>query len=66
VIELDDRSHRRSIQRDRDKRKDQFLQAAGIKVIRIAVLDIPSEADLKALVAVMPITPPVTQLARRA
>jgi hypothetical protein len=66
VIELDDRSHQRTVQRDRDQRKDKFLQAAGIKVIRVAVSDIPSEAALKALVAVMPITPPANQLARRA
>ena len=66
VIELDDRSHHRNAQRERDRRKDQFLQAAGIKVIRIAVADIPSEAALKALVAAMPVTLPATQLARRA
>jgi very-short-patch-repair endonuclease len=66
VIELDDRSHRRKAQRERDQRKDQFLQAAGIKVIRVAVADIPSEVALKALVAVMPITLPATQLARPA
>jgi very-short-patch-repair endonuclease len=66
VIELDDRSHHRTVQRERDRRKDRFLQAAGIKVIRVAVSDLPSEAALKALVAVMPITLPATQLARRA
>jgi hypothetical protein len=66
VIELDDSSHHRNAQRERDQRKDQFLQAAGIKVIRIAVADIPSEAALKALVAAMPVTLPATQLARRA
>jgi Protein of unknown function (DUF2726) len=66
VIELDDRSHHRNAQRERDRRKDQFLQAAGIKVIRIAVADIPSEAALKALVAAMPIVLPAAQLARRA
>ena len=66
VIELDDRSHHRNAQRERDQRKDQFLQAAGIKVIRIAVADIPSEAALKALVAAMPIALPAAQLARRA
>src|SRR6202166_4908964 len=66
VIELDDRSHHRNAQRERDQRKDQFLQAAGIKVIRIAVSDIPSEAALKALVAAMSITLPATPLARRA
>jgi hypothetical protein len=66
VLELDDRSHHRTAQRERDRRKDQFLQAAGIKVIRVAASDIPSEAALRALVAVMPITPPVSQFARRA
>ena len=66
VIELDDRSHHRNAQRERDRRKDQFLQAAGMKVIRIAVADIPGEAALKALVAAMPVTLPATQLARRA
>jgi very-short-patch-repair endonuclease len=42
VIELDDRSHHRIVQRERDRRKDRFLQAAGIKVIRIAVSDLPT------------------------
>ena len=54
VIELDDRSHRRNVQRERDQRKDRFLQAAGIKVIRVAVADMPNEAELKTLVAVVP------------
>jgi hypothetical protein len=66
VIELDDSSHHRNSQRERDQRKDQFLQAAGIKVIRVAVSDIPSEAALKALVAVMPTVLPVSELAHRA
>jgi len=66
VIELDDRSHQRTLQRERDRRKDQFLQAAGIKVIRVVASDLPSEAALKTLVAVMPIIPPVAQFARRA
>jgi very-short-patch-repair endonuclease len=66
VIELDERSHHRHAQRERDQRKDQFLRSAGIKVIRVAASDLPSEAALKALVAVMPITLPAMQLARRA
>jgi hypothetical protein len=66
VIELDDRSHGRRVQRERDRRKDQFLQAAGIRVIRIAVADIPNEAALRALVGVAPLVLPPTQLARRA
>lgn len=55
VVELDDRSHDRNVQRERDERKDQFLQAAGIKVIRITVAHMPNEAALKTLVAVGPI-----------
>jgi hypothetical protein len=57
VIELDDRSHGRKVQRERDQRKDGFLQAAGIKVIRVNVADLPNEAALKTLVAVMPANP---------
>jgi hypothetical protein len=66
VIELDDRSHGCRVQRERDQRKNQFLQAAGIKVFRIAVGDIPSEVALKALVGVAPLVLPPTQIARRA
>jgi very-short-patch-repair endonuclease len=65
VIELDDRSHGRKAQRERDQRKDLFLQEAGIKVIRIAVADMPNEAALKALVAVAPTASPAALLARR-
>jgi very-short-patch-repair endonuclease len=66
VIELDDRSHGRNAQRERDQRKDRFLTEAGIKVIRIPVADMPSEAALKALVAVVPSASPAAPLARRA
>jgi very-short-patch-repair endonuclease len=65
VIELDDRSHNRTSQRERDQRKDRFLQAVGIKVIRVVVSDMPGEAALKALVGVVPIAQ-AAQLARRA
>jgi hypothetical protein len=65
VIELDDRSHRRNAQRERDQRKDSFLQAAGIKVIRVSVTDMPNEHELKTLVAVVPTPLPLKQ-ARRA
>jgi hypothetical protein len=37
VIELDDRSHGRRVQRERDQRKDRFIQAAGVKVFRVNV-----------------------------
>jgi len=68
VIELDDRSHARKVQRERDQRKDRFLQEAGIKVIRVSVADMPNEAALKTLVAVMPLTsaPTLLRAAHRA
>jgi very-short-patch-repair endonuclease len=66
VVELEDPAHARNAQRERDQRKDRFLQEAGIKVIRFTVSDIPSEAALRALVAAMPLTWAPTQLARRA
>ena len=62
VIELDDRSHGRNVQRERDRRKDRFLGAAGIKVVRVAVSNMPNEADLRELVAVVPIASPQSQL----
>jgi hypothetical protein len=54
VIELDDRSHRREEQRERDRRKDSFLRAAGIKVVRVTVADMPNEQELMTLVALVP------------
>lgn len=66
VVELDDHSHRRDVQRERDQRKDEFLQAAGLKVIRVPVSDMPNEAALKALVAVVPASSSTSQLMRRA
>jgi very-short-patch-repair endonuclease len=52
VIELDDRSHSRPVQRERDQRKDEFLRAAGIKVVRISVAQQPGDAELTQLVGV--------------
>jgi very-short-patch-repair endonuclease len=66
VIELDDRSHRRNTQRKRDQRKDSFLQAAGIKVVRVTVTDMPNEQELKTLVTAVPTALPPKQFARRA
>jgi very-short-patch-repair endonuclease len=34
VVELDDSSHDRSVQRDRDSKKDAVLAAAGVPVVR--------------------------------
>jgi hypothetical protein len=66
VVELDDRSHDRNTQRERDQRKERFLQAAGIKVIRVSVGDMPNEAALQALVAVSPRMSQPLQQVRRA
>jgi very-short-patch-repair endonuclease len=63
VVELDDRSHLRNTQRERDHRKDSFLQAAGIKVLRVTVADMPNEQKLKALLAAVPTAFPSKQLA---
>jgi very-short-patch-repair endonuclease len=54
VVELDDRSHQRDAQIERDQRKDAFVQAAGLKMIRLSVADLPNEAALRALVAAVP------------
>lgn len=64
VIELDDRSHRRNAQGERDQRKDSFLQAAGIKVVRVTVADMPNEQELKVLVALVPTASAPKQVAR--
>jgi hypothetical protein len=64
VIELDDRSHDRSKQRERDQRKDRFLQAAGIRIVRVGVANLPSEAELRALVVIGPGAPRPVRLAQ--
>jgi hypothetical protein len=66
VVELDDRSHGRTVQGERDGRKDQFLQAAGIKVIRVPVNDIPNELALRALVTTLPLNSSTRPSMRRA
>jgi very-short-patch-repair endonuclease len=65
-LELDDRSHHRNAQRERDQRKDSFLRAAGIIVVRVTVAGMPNEQELKALVAVVPTALLPQQFARRA
>jgi len=44
--------------------KDQFLQAAGIKVVRLPLDDLPNEAALKALVAALPLNAPARVMRR--
>jgi hypothetical protein len=60
VIELEDRAKPRDGQGDRLRRRDQFLHAAGVKVVRVATNDIPNEPALKALVAALPLSSPGT------
>jgi hypothetical protein len=66
VVELEDCSLSKDERSDRHRRKDQLLQAAGIKVIRLMANDIPNESALKALVAVLPLMSSTAQLMRRA
>jgi hypothetical protein len=66
VVELEDRAKPRDAQRDRQRRKDQLLQSAGIKVVRVLVSDIPGELALKTLVAALPLNSSTAQLMRRA
>lgn len=66
VVELDDRAKARDAQREKDRRKDQILHAAGIKVVRLPANDIPREPALKALVAALPLNSSTAQLLRRA
>ena len=58
VVELercDGRSRGRGAEFERQRRKCQYLRAAGVKVVGVAVNDLPSEAALKALVAALPL-----------
>jgi hypothetical protein len=69
VVELEDRvrtdrGEGRDAQRAKP-RKDELLQAAGIKVVRLAADDIPTELALKALVAALPVKSPAALPVRR-
>jgi len=66
VVELEDRAAGRDSQRDKNRRKDQLLQSAGIKVVRLAADDIPNEPALKALVAALPVKSSTARLIQRA
>jgi uncharacterized protein DUF2726 len=66
VVELENRGVGRDALRDRNRRKDQLLQSAGIKVVRLSANDIPNEPALKALVAALPVKSSTAQLMQRA
>jgi hypothetical protein len=66
VVELDPCARPRDAERERDCRKDRFLQAAGVKVIRLPANDIPCESAIKALVASLPLNSSNAERVRRA
>jgi len=66
VVEIDEAVSREFAQREQDRRKELNLQAAGVKVIRLVVTDLPDEAALRALVAAHPLHRSTEQLVRRA
>jgi hypothetical protein len=71
AVELDEPTTKsidaqRSAVRHKHRRKDLQLQAAGVKVIRLAAHDLPDERALKSLVAALPLSPPSAQVMLRA
>ena len=66
VVELDDPEARSEARIEKNRRKDRFLTAAGVKVVRISSRDLPSELGLKTLVAILPANATTEQLLRRA
>ncbi len=70
VVELEDRAvaqpSKRGDKTRGNPRQDQLLRAAGIKVIRLPVGDIPHEPALKALVATLPLDSSTSRMMRRA
>ena len=66
VVELDEDAKPTDAQLEKNRRKAEALQAAGIKVIRVSAADIPNELALKALVAALPLRSCAADLMRRA
>lgn len=66
VVEIDDVAPPKDPERETNRRQDLSLQAAGLKVIRLIVDDLPDEAALRALVAAHPLNRSTEQLMRRA
>lgn len=48
AIELDDRTHQRSDRREADSRKNRALAAAGVKLVRWNVANMPSAPSIRA------------------
>ncbi len=68
VIQLDRRAQQREAQRTHDACSSRLLLAAGIRVHRVPIADIPNEAGLKALLALRPAysAPPASRALRQA
>jgi hypothetical protein len=62
AIELDDRSHEKTMQVERDARKEKALLAAGVHLIRWHVGALPDEAAIQSAVSG---TPPLTVIAKK-
>lgn len=59
VIELDDKTHSRSDRKAADAKKDKALGAAGIKIIRWNVNNIPDESGIKRAILEQPAAFPI-------
>lgn len=55
VIELDDKSHNRQDRKSADTKKDKALNAAGIKIIRWKVNNVPDDAGIKQAILGQPV-----------
>ncbi len=51
IIEVDGKQHGKTIQKQRDKRKDRLLHAAGLKLMRIKTTDVLVKETIEALLA---------------
>ena len=51
IIEVDGKQHGKTIQKQRDKRKDRLLHAAGLKLMRIKTTDVLVRETIEALLA---------------
>jgi len=47
VVEIDDRSHKRAIQAQRDRKKDDACRSAGIPVLRWAAVRLPNSSEMR-------------------
>ena len=54
VVELHQGADCRAARPERLRRKENYLRAAGVKMVRFAAHDLPTEAALRALVAALP------------